>query len=209
MSAPVSAWKLLFEEKNDKPKFVKNFSTKYSKPQLETTEKTKINDFFARWRRESVSTFRNISARNMKSLEGVLFVFRKQDLKTESKVTTTQKWHQAEFGPNKKSLPVFVKELNKCTERSLDEDTHGMIDHLFYAKLPLHLELLMNLAYLQNSTFDQIVAQLEKETDFSGLENDCEIPIRTAEIHMTTHRRPINPKMFLFTAEGTSHFFGY
>ena len=54
-----------------------------------------------------------------------------------------------------------------------------MIDSLLYAKLPPHLQRSLNLAYLENSTYDQIVAYIEGELELSGLENDGELSIHT------------------------------
>ena len=57
-----------------------------------------------------------------------------------------------------------------------------MIDSLLCAKPPPHLKRSFNLAYLENGTYDQIVAHLEKELELSGLENDgvLSIPTMTA-----------------------------
>ena len=57
-----------------------------------------------------------------------------------------------------------------------------MIDSLLYAKLLPQLKRSLNLAYLENGTYDQIVAHLEKELEISGLENDGELtkPTKTA-----------------------------
>ena len=54
-----------------------------------------------------------------------------------------------------------------------------MIDSLLYAKLPPHFKRSLNLAYLENGTYDQIVAHLERELELSGLENDGELTIPT------------------------------
>ena len=37
----------------------------------------------------------------------------------------------------------------------------------------------LNLAYLENGTYDQVVAHLERELELSGLENDGELTIPT------------------------------
>ena len=52
-----------------------------------------------------------------------------------------------------------------------------MIDSLLYAKLPHHLKPSLNLAYQDIGTYDQNVAHLERELEFSGLENDGELTI--------------------------------
>ena len=54
-----------------------------------------------------------------------------------------------------------------------------MIDSLLYANLPPHLKRSLNLAYLENGTYDQIVAHLERELELRGLENDGELTIPT------------------------------
>ena len=54
-----------------------------------------------------------------------------------------------------------------------------MIDSLLYAKLPPHLKRSLNLAYLENGTYDQLVTHLGRELELSGLENDGELTIPT------------------------------
>ena len=54
-----------------------------------------------------------------------------------------------------------------------------MIDSLLYANLPPHLKRSLKLAYLENGTYDQIVAHLETELELSGLEKDGELTIPT------------------------------
>ena len=54
-----------------------------------------------------------------------------------------------------------------------------MIDILLYAKLPPHLKRSLNLAYLENGTYDQIVAHLGRELELSALQNDGELTLPT------------------------------
>ena len=54
-----------------------------------------------------------------------------------------------------------------------------MIDNLLYAKLPPYLKRLLKLTYLESGTYDQIVADLERELELSGLENDGGLTIPT------------------------------
>ena len=73
----------------------------------------------------------------------------------------------------------LLRKLNECGERAFGHNAQHMNDDLLYAKLPPHLERSLNLAYLENSTYDHIVAYLEKELELSGLENDGEFTIPT------------------------------
>ena len=54
-----------------------------------------------------------------------------------------------------------------------------MIDSLLHAKLPPHLKRSLNLPYLENGKYDQIVAHFEKELELNGLENDGELTMPT------------------------------
>ena len=79
-------------------------------------------------------------------------------------------------------FPDFLEELNECAERAFGDNAQHMIDNLLYAKLPPHLKPSLNLAYLENGTYDQIDAHLERELELSGLVNDgaLTIPTKTA-----------------------------
>ena len=145
------------------------------KMQADMIEAVKINHFHDHLRKNALQTFRNISASNIKTLDDVLIVFGRKYVKPESQATTKQKWHKLIFDPNTKSLPDFLEELNECAERAFGDNAQHMIDSLLYAKLPPHLRRSLNLAYLENGTYDQTFAHLEKELELSGLENDGEL----------------------------------
>ena len=179
MLKPVSTSTLIFDGKNEKFELFEDLFHTMLKMQPEMTEAMKINHFHAHLRKEALQTFRNISAVNKKTLDDVLIVFRRKYVKPESQATAKHKWHKLTFDPNTKSLPDFLEELNECAEKAFGDNAQHMIDSLLYAKLPLHLKRSLNLAHLENGTYDQIVAHLERELDLSGLENDGELPIPT------------------------------
>ena len=176
---PVSTNTLIFDGKNEKFELFEDLFHTMLKMQHEMTETMKINHFHAHLRKEALQTFRNISAVNKKTLDDVLIVFRRKYVKPESQATAKHKWHKLTFDPNTKSLPDFLEELNECAEKAFDDNAQHMIDSLLYAKLPPHLKRSLNLAHLENGTYDQIVAHLERELELSGLENDGELTIPT------------------------------
>ena len=176
---PVSTNTLIFDGKNEKFELFEDLFHTMLKMQPEMTETMKINHFHAHLRKEALQTFRNISAVNRKTLDDVLIVFRRKYVKPESQATAKHKWHKLTFDPNTKSLPDFLEELNECAEKAFGDNAQHMIDSLLYAKLPPHLRRSLNLAHLENGTYDQIVAHLERELELSGLENDGELTIPT------------------------------
>ena len=175
----VSTKTLIFDDKNEKFELFEDLFHTMLKMQPEMTEAMKINHFHAHLRKEALQTFRNISAINKKTLDDVLIVFRRKHVKPESQATAKHKWHKLTFDPNTKSLPDFLEELNECAERAFGDNAQHMIDSLLHAKLPPHLKRSLNLAYLENGTYDQIVTHLERELELSGLENDGELTIPT------------------------------
>ena len=179
MLKPVSTNTIIFDGKNEKFELFEDLFHTMLKMQPEMTEAMKINHFHAHLRKEALQTFRNISASNKKTLDDVLIVFRRKYVKPESQATAKLKWHKLTFDPNTKSLPDILEELNECAERAFGENAQHMIDSLLYAKLPPLLKRSLNLAYLENGTYDQIVAHLERELELSGLENDGELTIPT------------------------------
>ena len=52
-----------------------------------------------------------------------------------------------------------------------------MIDSLLYAKLPPKLKHSVNMASLQNASYEEIVAHREQELDFNGLEEGDDITV--------------------------------
>ena len=179
MLKPVSTNTLIFDGKNEKFELFEDLFHTMLKMQPEMTETMKINHFHAHLRKEALQTFRNISAVNKKTLDDVLIVFRRKYVKPESQATAKHKWHKLTFDPNTKSLSDFLEDLNECAERAFGDNAQDMIDSLLYAKLPPHLKRSLNLAHLENGTYDQIVAHLERELELSGLENDGELTIPT------------------------------
>ena len=179
MLKPVSTKTLIFDGKNEKFELFEDLFHTMLKMQPEMTEAMKINHFHAHLRKEALQTFRNISASNKKTLDDVLIVFRRKYVKPESQATAKHKWHKLTFDPNTKSLPDILEELKECAERAFGGNAQHMIDSLLYAKLPPLLKRSLNLAYLENGTYDQIVAHLERGLELSGLESDGELTIPT------------------------------
>ena len=165
MLKPVSTNTLNFDGKNEKFELFEDLFHTMLRMQPEMTEAMKITHFYAHLRKEALQTFRNISAVNKKTLDDVLIVFRRKYDKPESQATAKHKWHKLTFDPNTKSLPDFLEELNECAERAFGDNAQHMIDSLLYAKLPPHLKRSLNLAYLENGTYDQILAHLERELE--------------------------------------------
>ena len=72
-----------------------------------------------------------------------------------------------------------MEELNQGAEKAFGENAKSMIDSLLYAKLPPKLKRSVNMARLENGTYEEIVAHLERELEFNALEESDDLPLAT------------------------------
>ena len=112
-------------------------------------------------------------------MEDILAVLRRKYVKPETQATTKHKWHRLVFDRNTMKLPDFLEELNQGAEKAFGENAQAMIDSLLYAKLPPKLKRSVNMARLENATYEELVAHLEREFELNGLEEGDDIPVPT------------------------------
>ena len=158
------------------------------KMQPESTEAIKINHFHSLLRKNALQTFRNNNSTNKQTLEDILAIFRRKYVKPESQASAKHKWHRLVFDPNTMKLPDFLEELNQGAEKAFGENAQAMIDSLLYAKLPPKLKRSVNMARLENATYEEVVTHLERELELNGLEEGDDIPVSTMSTAPTATR---------------------
>ena len=188
MVRPVNTTTLTFDGKSEKFELFEDLFHTMIKMQPDMSEAMKINHFHSLLRKNALQTFRNISSANRQTLEDVLAVFRRKYVKPESQATAKHKWHKLVFDPNTMKLPDFLEELNQGAEKAFGEHAQAMIDSLLYAKLPPKLKRSVNMARLENATYEEIVTHLERELELNGLEEGDDIPVPTMSTTPTTTR---------------------
>ena len=188
MVRPVSTTTLTFDGKSEKFELFEDLFHTMVKMQPDMTETMKINHFHSLLRKNALQTFRNINTANRQTLEDILAVFRRKYVKPESQATAKHKWHRLVFDPNTMKLPDFLEELNQGAEKAFGENAQAMIDSLLYAKLPPKLKRSVNMARLENATYEEIVTHLERELELNGLEEGDDIPVPTMSTAPTATR---------------------
>ena len=176
---PVTTNHMTFNGKTEKFELFEDLFHTMIKMQPAMTEQKKINHFHSLLRKGVLQTFRNINSINRQTLEDVLVIFRRKYVKPESQATAKHKWHRLIFDPNTMKLPDFLEELNQGAEKAFGENAKSMIDNLLYAKLPPKLKRSVNMARLENGTYEEIVAHLERELELNALEESDDLPIAT------------------------------
>ena len=185
---PVSTTTLTFDGKSEKFELFEDLFHTMIKMQPDMTEAMKINHFHSLLRKNALQTFRNINTANRQTLEAILAVFRRKYVKLESQATAKHEWHRLVFDPNTMKLPDFLEELNQGAEKAFGENAQAMIDSLLYAKLPPKLKHSVNMARLENATYEEIVTHLERELELNGLEEGVDIPVPTMSTAPTATR---------------------
>ena len=66
-----------------------------------------------------------------------------------------------------------------------------MIDSLLYAKLPPKLKRSVNMARLENGSYDEIVAHLERELELNALEESDDLPMATMTSSSAKPKTPL------------------
>ena len=174
---PVTTNPMKFDGKTEKFELFEDLFHTMIKMQPAMTEQMKINHFHSLLRKGALQTFRNINSTNRQTLEDVLVIFRRRYVKPGSQATAKHKWHRLIFDPNTMKLPDFLEELNQGAEKAFGESAKSMIDSLLYAELPPKLERSVNMARLENGTYGEIVAHLERELELNALEESDDLPI--------------------------------
>ena len=162
---------MTFDGKSEKFELFEDLFHSMIKMQPEMTEQMKNN--------HSEKPFRNINWTNRQTLEDVLVIFRRKYVKPESQATAKHKWHRLVFDPNTMKLSDFLEELNQGAEKAFGEHAQKMIDSLLYAKLPPILKRSVNMAGLENGSYDEIVAHLERELELNAPEESDDLPMAT------------------------------
>ena len=189
---PVQTTPMTFDGKSEKFELFEDLFHTMIKMQPAMTEQMKINHFHSLLRKGALQTFRNINSINRQTLEDVLIIFRRKYVKPESQATAKHKWHRLTFDPNTMKLPDFLEELNQGAEKAFGENAKSMIDSLLYAKLPPKLKRSVNMARLENGTYEEIVAHLERELELNALEESDDLPIATMASASTSNNNPLS-----------------
>ena len=91
-------------------------------------------------------------------------------------VTAKHKFWKLVFNPADQKLVNFPDERQKLVKNAFGIAAHAIMEQFIYAKMPPHLEKLINLAHLENGKYEQIVTHLEREIELNGLEALDQLP---------------------------------
>ena len=182
---PVQTTPRTFDGKSEKFEIFQDLFHTMIKKQLVMTEQMKINHFH--YYEGGIADIPEHNSNKRQTLEHVLVIFRRKYVKPESQATAKHKWHRLTFNPSTMKLPDFLEELNQGAEKGFGENAKSIIDSLLYAKLPPKLKRSVNMARLENGTYEEIVAHLERKLEFIALEESDNLPMATMASASTSY----------------------
>ena len=93
--------------------------------------------------------------------------------------TAKHKYQHLVFNPAKEKLIELLDELQKLAKDAFRVAAQAVFEKFIYAKMPSHLKKIINQAYLENGTYEQIVTHLEWELELNSLESPDETQMNT------------------------------
>ena len=181
-----------FDGKSEKFQLFEDLFQTSLKIHNQLTEEDKINYFHSLMRGDALQTFKNISSPNQENLTEILTVFRRKYVKPQSMATAKHKFQQLVFNPANQKLIDFLDELQKLAKDAFGVDAQAIIEQFIYAKMPPHLKKSINQAHLENGTYEQIVAHLERELELNSLEYPDETQMNTVMYKQQIEGNPDN-----------------
>ena len=144
-------------------------------------------------RGDALQTFKNITSPNRENLAEILIVFRRKYVKPHSMATAKHKFQRLVFNPANQKLIDFLDELQKLAKHAFGVAARAIIEQFIYAKMAPHLKKSINLAHLENGTYEQIVSHLDRELELNGLEAPDEMQLNTV-MKQDTQQNSEKPK---------------
>ena len=148
------------------------------------TEENKINCFHSLLRGDALQKNKNIGSENREDLGEILTVFRRKNLKPQSMITGKHNFQRLVFkSSNHKLIDIFDK-LQKLAKFAFGVAAPPINEQFLNAKMPPHLKISKNQAFLENGRHEQIVPHLERELELQSFKAPGELQMNTM-IQMT------------------------
>ena len=119
--------------------------------------------------RDALQAFCNIEDAKKDSLEEIMTIFKRRFGNYLSMAKARCEWDALRFDPSTQKLHEFSDALQKTATEALGSEAQQFIDKAIYAKMPDHVKMILNRAYLEDKPYIDIVLHLEREMRLNGL----------------------------------------
>ena len=129
----------------------------------------RINHFQSLLRGEAQQVFRNLDDTKKDNLDVIMIIFMRRLGDYLSAANTRCEWDTLKFDPSTQKLHEFLDSLKTTAKEAFGSEAQQFIDKTIYAKMPDHVQKILNRAYLEDKSYNEIVLHLEREMRLNGL----------------------------------------
>ena len=158
-----------FDGKSEKFELFEDLFRNNIKMYPHLTEIQKNNYFHSLLRGDALQAFRNIEDSKKDSLNEIMAVFKRRFGDYLSMAKARCEWDALKFDPSTQKLHEFLDVLQKTAKEAFGSQAQQFIDKAIYAKMPDHVQKILNRAYLEDKPYNDIVLHLEREMRLNGL----------------------------------------
>ena len=158
-----------FDGKSEKFELFEDLFRNNTKMYPHLTEIQKINYFHSLLRGDALQAFCNIEDSKKDSLDEIMTIFKRRFGDYLSMAKARCEWDALKFDPSTQNLHEFLDVLQKTAKEAFGSEAQQFIDKAIYAKMPDHVQKILNRAYLEDKPYNDIVLHLEREMRLNGL----------------------------------------
>ena len=158
-----------FDRNSETFELFEDFFHKNNKMHPNLTETQKMKHFHSLPRGDALQVFCNIEDSKKDSLDEIMTIFERRFGDYLSMAKERCEWEALNFDPSPQKLHEFLDVLQKTAKEAFGTGAQHFIDKAMYVKMPDHVKNILNRAYLEDKSYNDIVLHLEKEIRLNGL----------------------------------------
>ena len=199
----------VFDGKSEKFEFFEDLFRNNIKMYPHLTEIQKINYFHSLLRGNALQAYCNLDDTKKDNLEEVITAFKRRFGNFQSSAKARCEWDALHFDPTKQKLHEFLDALQKPAKEAFGSEAQKFIDKAIYAKLPDHVKKILNRAYLEDKSYNDIVIHLEREIPLNGLgapDGTTLVPLNTVDAVVADDKKERQQKRYCFHCGKYGHY---
>ena len=198
-----------FDGKNEKFELFEDLFRNNIRMHPHLTEIQRIHYFHSLLRVEALQAFRILDDTKKNNLEDIMTTFKRRFGDYLSVAKARCEWDTLKFDPATQKFHEFLDSLQKTTKEAFGSEAQQFIDKAIYAKMPDHVQTILNRAHLEDKPYNEIVLHLEREMRLNGLgapDDTTLVPLNNVVPMSNTPHNKENSRGFCFYCSRYGHY---
>ena len=162
---------------------------------------TEIQNINSLLQRNALQAYRNLHGTKTDNLEEIITAFKRRFGDFQSSVKARCDWDALHIDPTKQKLHEFLGILQQTAKEAFGSGAQKIIDKAIYAKMPDHVKKILNRAYLEDKSYNDIAPHLEREMRLNGFRASDEmtlVPLNIVDAVVTEDKKEQQQRSFCF-----------